>query len=148
MCQSGPSSQPQLLEAGTCQHDNILIFCVRTFNIDLYSFFLADASVSSTIEPPLTYLPPVNTTYTPVSNSTQGPPGHSTVGIFNSTETSVTTALSNTSSVHYNSSHALPWTSSALYTSMGSTVQSPLPTTTCCKKYFIFISRLHKIPTS
>ncbi len=126
------------------KHDNIFIFCIRSFdfNSDLYSFFLDDSRVSSTTELPLTYLPPMNTTYIPASQ----PPGNSTVGILNSTETSMTTALSNTSSVPYNSSHVQEWTSSALYTTMSSTVQSPLPTTTCCKKYFIFISRLLEIP--
>ncbi|XP_044079355.1 uromodulin-like 1 [Siniperca chuatsi] len=91
----------------------------------------AYARVSTTTEPPLTYLPPMNTTYTLASNITQNPPDNSTMGIFNSTETSMAATLSNTSSVPYNSSHAPQWTSSAPYTSMSSAVESPLPTTTC-----------------
>ncbi|XP_045896630.1 uromodulin-like 1 [Micropterus dolomieu] len=90
----------------------------------------ADARVSTTTEPPLTYLPPMNATYSPASTTTQDPPGNSTIGISSSTEPNMT-ALSNTSYVSYNSSHALQWTSSAPYTSMSSTVESPLPTTTC-----------------
>ncbi|XP_074467490.1 uromodulin-like 1 isoform X2 [Sebastes fasciatus] len=60
------------------------------------------------------------------SISTQHP-----LDIFNSTETSMTTALSNTSPVPYNSSHAPRWTSSAPYSSMSSSVEPSLPTTTC-----------------
>ncbi|XP_070773809.1 uromodulin-like 1 [Enoplosus armatus] len=91
----------------------------------------ADARVSNTTEPPLSYLPPMNTTYSPASNTTRDPPGNSTMGVFNSTETIMTAALTNTSSVPYNSSHAPQWTSSAPYTSMSSTVESLLPATAC-----------------
>ncbi|XP_067463504.1 uromodulin-like 1 [Thunnus thynnus] len=92
----------------------------------------ADITVWTTTEAPLTSLPPMNMTLTPASNTTHDPTGNSTMGIFNSTETNMTTsALSNTSSVSYNSSHAPHWTSPAPYTSMSSTVESPLPTTTC-----------------
>ncbi|XP_071317692.1 uromodulin-like 1 isoform X2 [Trachinotus anak] len=85
----------------------------------------ADVRVWTTTETPLTYLPLVNTTYTPASNVTQDPPDNSTAGVFNSTEISMTTALSNTNSVPYNSSHAPP------RTNMSSTVETPLPKTTC-----------------
>ncbi|AWP00480.1 putative uromodulin-like 1 [Scophthalmus maximus] len=91
----------------------------------------AGNGVWTTTDTPLTYLPPMNTTYTPASNTTQAPPGNSTTGTFNSSEISMTTALSNTSSVSYNTSHALQWTTSAPYISMSSTVEIPLPTTTC-----------------
>ena len=98
----------------------------------------------TTTEPPLTYLPPTSATPTPDSNTTQDPQGYSTTGLLSTTETSVTTALSNASFVPYNSSHAPQWTSSAFYTSMSST-------TTCCKKtfffFFFFISRLLKKTT-
>ncbi|XP_070700102.1 uromodulin-like 1 [Pempheris klunzingeri] len=82
-------------------------------------------------EPPPTYHPAMNTTYIPAFKTTQDPLGNSTMGIFNSTETSMTTALSNASSVPYNSSDAQQWTDSAPYSSVSSTVESPLPTTTC-----------------
>ncbi|XP_049449087.1 uromodulin-like 1 [Epinephelus fuscoguttatus] len=76
----------------------------------------ADVMVATTTEPPFTYLPPMTTTCPPAFT----------------TETSMTTALSNTSPVPYNnSSHAPQWTTSAPYSSMSSTVESPLPTTTC-----------------
>ncbi|KAF0038689.1 hypothetical protein F2P81_009173 [Scophthalmus maximus] len=91
----------------------------------------AGNGVWTTTDTPLTYLPPMNTTYTPASNTTHAPPGNSTTGTFNSSEISMTTALSNTSSVSYNTSHALQWTTSAPYISMSSTVEIPLPTTTC-----------------
>ncbi|XP_035483081.2 uromodulin-like 1 [Scophthalmus maximus] len=91
----------------------------------------AGNGVWTTTDTPLTYLPPMNTTYTPASNTTQAPPGNSTTGTFNSSEIRMTTALSNTSSVSYNTSHALQWTTSAPYISMSSTVEIPLPTTTC-----------------
>ncbi|XP_040007128.1 uromodulin-like 1 [Xiphias gladius] len=92
---------------------------------------IADVTVWTTTETPLTYLPSMNTTYTPASNTTLDPPGNSTVGIFTSSEISMTTALTNTSSVPYNSSHTPQWISSAPHTSMSSTVELPLPTTTC-----------------
>uniref|UniRef100_UPI0037E9756B uromodulin-like 1 n=1 Tax=Semicossyphus pulcher TaxID=241346 RepID=UPI0037E9756B len=57
---------------------------------------------STTTEPPQTYLPPMNTTYIQASSTTQDPLVHSTVGLFNTSETSVR-----------------------------STVESTLPTTTC-----------------
>ncbi len=121
-----------------------LLFCSRDFdfNISLYSFLTADVGLSTTTEPLLTFLPPINTTYSPAPSTTQDPLGYSITALLNSTETDETTTLSNTSSVPYNSSDALQWTSSAPYTSMSSTVESPLPATTCCKKYFIFISGL------
>ncbi|XP_042355576.1 uromodulin-like 1 [Plectropomus leopardus] len=87
----------------------------------------ADIRVATTTEPPLTDLPPT-TTCLPAPSSTQDSLGKSTVGFFSSTETSMTTALSNTSPVPYNSSHAPQWTTSAPYSS---TVESPLLTTTC-----------------
>ncbi|XP_023273462.1 uromodulin-like 1 [Seriola lalandi dorsalis] len=90
----------------------------------------ADVRLRTTTETPVTYLPPMNTTYTPTSNTTQDPADISTTGVFNSSEISMTTALSNTSSVPYNSSHAPLWTTSAPSTSMSSTVEL-LPTTTC-----------------
>nr|XP_046267653.1 uromodulin-like 1 [Scatophagus argus] len=89
----------------------------------------ADVSVSTTTELQWTISP--NLTYTPASNTTQVPQGHSTTSLFNSTETSMATALSNTGSVPYNSSYSLQWTSSAPYTSMSSVAESSLPTTTC-----------------
>ncbi|XP_029303425.1 uromodulin-like 1 isoform X2 [Cottoperca gobio] len=89
----------------------------------------ADVGLETTKDPQSAYLPPMNTTYTSASNSTQDPLGNNTVGIFSSTETSMTTALSNTSTVAYNSPNASQWTSSATYSS--STVESPLLTTTC-----------------
>ena len=95
------------------------------------SFFPADISVSTTTEPPLTYLPPMSPTPTPASNTTQDPQGFSTTGLLSTAETSVTAALGNASFVPYNSSHAPQWTASAFYTSMSST-------TTCCKKTFYF----------
>ncbi|XP_035808679.2 uromodulin-like 1 isoform X2 [Amphiprion ocellaris] len=85
----------------------------------------------STTEPLLTYPPLTNTAFTPASNTTQEPPGNNFTGIFNSSENSMTTALTNTTSVPYNSSHAQLWTSSPPNTSMSSTVESLLPTTTC-----------------
>ncbi|KAM9348941.1 uromodulin-like 1 [Symphorus nematophorus] len=85
----------------------------------------AVVSVSTTMEPPLTYPPPMSPTYTPASSTTLDSRG--TTGLFSSTGTTMTTALSNTSPVPYNSSHALQWTSSAP-TSMSS---APLPATTC-----------------
>ncbi|XP_070838553.1 uromodulin-like 1 [Chaetodon trifascialis] len=91
----------------------------------------ADIRVSATTEPPLTYLPPKSTTFTPASNTTQDPLRTNTTGLFDSIETSTTASLTNTSSVPYNTSHALQWTSSAPSTSMSSTVESPLPTATC-----------------
>ncbi|XP_076606246.1 uromodulin-like 1 [Chaetodon auriga] len=90
----------------------------------------ADIRVLATTEPLLTYLPPKSTTFTPASNTTQDPL-RNTTGLFDSTETSTTASLTNTSSVPYNTSHALQWTSSAPSTSMSSTVESPLPTATC-----------------
>ncbi|XP_028451674.1 uromodulin-like 1 [Perca flavescens] len=91
----------------------------------------ADVRMATTPEPLLTYLPPMNTSYTTAFNSTQDPVGNHTMGVFNSTETSVTTALSNTSPVPYNSSDAPQWTGAAPHSSMSTTVESPLPTTTC-----------------
>ncbi|XP_031166762.1 uromodulin-like 1 [Sander lucioperca] len=91
----------------------------------------ADVRMATTPEPPLTYLPPMNTSYTTAFNSTQDPLGNRTMGVFNSTETSVTTALINTSPVPYNSSDAPQWTGAAPHSSMSPTVESPLPTTTC-----------------
>ncbi|XP_039632681.1 uromodulin-like 1 [Perca fluviatilis] len=91
----------------------------------------ADVRMATTPEPLLTYLPPTNTSYTTAFNSTQDPLGNRTMGVFNSTGTSVTTALSNTSPVPYNSSAAAQWTGAAPHSSMSTTVESPLPTTTC-----------------
>ncbi|XP_060942525.1 uromodulin-like 1 [Limanda limanda] len=91
----------------------------------------AGDGVWTSTETPLTHLPPMTTTYTPAPNTTQELPGSSTTVTHNSSEISMTTALSNTSSVPYNSSHALQWMSSAPYTSMSSTEELPLPTTTC-----------------
>ncbi|XP_069578815.1 uromodulin-like 1 [Brachyistius frenatus] len=83
----------------------------------------ADDRVSTTTEHPVT-----NTTLSPAPSTTQDSPGNSSAGIFNSSETSTT---SSSSSVLYNSSHALPWTSFTPHTSLSSTVDSPLLTTTC-----------------
>ncbi|XP_069366337.1 uromodulin-like 1 [Paralichthys olivaceus] len=91
----------------------------------------AGDGVWSSTETPLTHLPPMTTTYTPAPNTTQGPPGSSTAVTFNSSEISMTTALNNTSSVPFTSSHALQWTSSAPFTSMSSSEELPLSTTTC-----------------
>lgn len=90
----------------------------------------------------------INTTYTLAANTTQNPPGDGSTGTFNSSEASVTAAISSTSSVPFNSSHAPQGTHTGPYTSTSSTVELPLPTTTCCKKCLIFISRLHSIPRS
>ncbi|TMS13806.1 Uromodulin-like 1 [Larimichthys crocea] len=105
-------------------------------------------AVSTTTEPPLTYLPPMNTTYTLTSSTTQNLQGSSTMDLFNSTGTSMTTALSNTSHVTYNSSHVPQWTSSALYTSMSSTVESTLPTTTCSPPNIITLRSANVTGTS
>ncbi|KAM6907148.1 uromodulin-like 1 [Xenentodon cancila] len=91
----------------------------------------AQVTVWNTTGPPLTHLPLMNSTFTPSSNSTQDPPGNGTVGLLISSETSVTTPLSNTSSVTYNSSNASPGTSSASSTSMSTAAMSTLPTATC-----------------
>lgn len=109
--------------------------------------FIADARVRPT-ESPLTYLRRINTTYISDLNATQNPPGDSPMGFFNSSEASMTTALSNTSSVTFNSSRAPHWTHFEPHTSRSSTVELPLPTSTCCKKCLIFILRLHSIPNS
>ncbi|XP_073335772.1 uromodulin-like 1 [Pagrus major] len=90
----------------------------------------ADTSVSTTTEPLLTYLPPANATHTPASNTTQDSQSYSTTGLFSTTETSMTTALSNTSFASYNSSHAPQWTSSASNTSMSSTTTCSPPSVT------------------
>ncbi|TKS83795.1 Uromodulin-like 1 [Collichthys lucidus] len=105
-------------------------------------------AASTTTEPPLTYLPPMNTTYTPTSSTTQDLQGSSTMGLFNFTETSMTTALSNTSHVTLNSSHVPQWTSSALYTSMSSTVESTLPTTACSPPNIITLRSANVTGTS
>ncbi|XP_034461697.1 uromodulin-like 1 isoform X2 [Hippoglossus hippoglossus] len=91
----------------------------------------AGDDVWTSTETPLTHLPPMTTAYTPAPNTTQEPADSSTTVTYNSSEISMTTALSNTSSVPYNSSHALQWTSSAPYTSMSSPEELRLPTTTC-----------------
>ncbi|XP_047199528.1 uromodulin-like 1 [Hippoglossus stenolepis] len=91
----------------------------------------SDDGVWTSTETPLTHLPPMTTAYTPAPNTTQEPADSSTTVTYNSSEISMTTALSNTSSVPYNSSHALQWTSSAPYTSMSSPEELRLPTTTC-----------------
>ncbi|XP_034035012.1 mucin-5AC [Thalassophryne amazonica] len=78
------------------------------------------ADVSST---PTTELPaPMNTVYTPASNTQPDLTGNSTTRTFSSSETST----SPTSSVLYDSS-----TNATPYTSVNSTVVSPLPATTC-----------------
>ncbi|XP_033954387.1 uromodulin-like 1 [Pseudochaenichthys georgianus] len=89
------------------------------------------ADVRVTPEPCLTSVPPMNTTTVSASNSTQEHVRNITEGSFSSTGTSMPTAQSNTSTVAYNSSNAPQWTSSAPYSSLRSTVESPLPTTTC-----------------
>ncbi|XP_017286597.3 uromodulin-like 1 [Kryptolebias marmoratus] len=81
--------------------------------------------------PQLIYLPARNTTSPPPFSSTEAPPGNATMGIFISSETSVTAALINTSSVTSDLSRAPLGTSSAAYTSMSSAAHSPLPTTAC-----------------
>ncbi|XP_029375715.1 uromodulin-like 1 [Echeneis naucrates] len=81
-----------------------------------------------TTDTPLAHLPPMNTTYDPTSNSTLHLSANSTASVFNSSEISMTTALSNTSSVSFNSSL---WATSAPDTSMSSSVDLSLPTTTC-----------------
>ncbi|XP_008285511.1 uromodulin-like 1 [Stegastes partitus] len=86
----------------------------------------ADVGESCITEPPLT-----STTFSPAPNATQEPPGGGIAGVVNSSESSVTAALSNTTSVPYNSSYALPWTSSPPNSSVSSTEDSLLPTTTC-----------------
>ncbi|CAB1442635.1 unnamed protein product [Pleuronectes platessa] len=91
----------------------------------------AGVGVWTSTETPLTHLPPMTTTYTPAPNTTQEPPDSSTTVTHNSSEISMTTALSYTSSVPYNSSHALQWMSSAPYISKNSTEELPLPTSTC-----------------
>ncbi|XP_032389675.1 uromodulin-like 1 isoform X1 [Etheostoma spectabile] len=91
----------------------------------------ADIRMATTPEPPLTYLPPINTSYTTAFNSTQDPVGNRTMGVFNSTETSMTTALSNTSPVPHSSTDAPQWTGPAPHSSASTTVESLLPTTTC-----------------
>ncbi|KAM8741277.1 uromodulin-like 1 isoform 2-T3 [Acanthopagrus schlegelii] len=90
----------------------------------------ADISVSTTTEPPLTYLPPMSPTPTPASNTTRDPQGFSTTGLLSTAETSVTAALGNASFVPYNSSHAPQWTASAFYTSMSSTTTCSPPSIT------------------
>ncbi|XP_030603045.1 uromodulin-like 1 [Archocentrus centrarchus] len=91
----------------------------------------ADFGVSTTMEPTLPNLPLTNSAYPPASNSTHGPHGNNTTDFFNPSETSMTTAPSNTTSVPYNSSPASLWTNSASYGQVNSTVESPLPVTTC-----------------
>ncbi|KAK2879824.1 hypothetical protein Q8A73_023636 [Channa argus] len=65
------------------------------------------------------------------SNTSQKPLGNSSMRIFNSSEASMTTALSNTSSAPYKPTHAPQWTQFENYTSSNLTVGLPLPTTTC-----------------
>ncbi|XP_053297724.1 uromodulin-like 1 [Pleuronectes platessa] len=91
----------------------------------------AGVGMWTSTETPLTHLSPMTTTYTPAPNTTQEPPDSSTTVTHNSSEISMTTALSYTSSVPYNSSHALQWMSSAPYISKNSTEELPLPTSTC-----------------
>ncbi|KAM4726216.1 uromodulin-like 1 [Anableps anableps] len=85
-----------------------------------------DTRVQTTIMPPM-----VNTTFSWTFNSTRDPSGNGTMGSFIPFGTSVTTALTNTSSVTYNSSHASLGTSSAPVTNMSSAAALPLPGTTC-----------------
>ncbi|KAK5918697.1 hypothetical protein CgunFtcFv8_003437 [Champsocephalus gunnari] len=89
----------------------------------------AGVSVETTPEPCLASVPPMNTTTVSASSSTQERVRNITEGSFSSTGTSMPTAQSNTSTVAYNSSNAPQWTSS--YSSLRSTVEPPLPTTTC-----------------
>ncbi|KAK5888242.1 hypothetical protein CesoFtcFv8_016758 [Champsocephalus esox] len=89
----------------------------------------AGVSVETTPEPCLASVPPMNTTTVSASSSTQEHVRNITEGSFSSTGTSMPTAQSNTSTVAYNSSNAPQWTSS--YSSLRSTVEPPLPTTTC-----------------
>ncbi|XP_072230517.1 uromodulin-like 1 [Leuresthes tenuis] len=91
----------------------------------------ADIRVPTTTEPPLTHLPLTNTTSALTFNRTQDPPENGTMGIFISSETNMTTALRNTSSVANNLSHAPLGTTSAPYTSMSSAAESPLPSAAC-----------------
>ncbi|XP_074529195.1 uromodulin-like 1 [Halichoeres trimaculatus] len=84
-----------------------------------------DVSESTTTELLQTCLPPMNTTYTSASNTTQDPLENGTVGFI------MTTDQSNTTSVPSTTSHTPPWTSSTPYTTMRSTVEPTLPTTTC-----------------
>ncbi|XP_038154847.1 uromodulin-like 1 isoform X1 [Cyprinodon tularosa] len=81
-----------------------------------------DTVVHTSTEPP-----PVNATF----SSTLHPSGNGTMGSFSSSEASVTAALTNTSSVTYNSSHASLGTSSAPVNSMSSAAASPPPAPTC-----------------
>ncbi|XP_041864458.1 uromodulin-like 1 [Melanotaenia boesemani] len=93
------------------------------FHVDSSNFGVscaANIGVSNTTQIPPTHLPLMNATFSPTF-----------AGIFTSSETYTTTALSNTSSVTYNLSQALLGTSSAPHTSMSSAAQSPPPTTTC-----------------
>lgn len=117
----------------------VLLACCES-EIFIIQVFLcpADLRVSSTTEPPPTHHPMMNTTYTPAFSTTSHPPDNSTVGIFNSSETSITTPL--TSSVPYNSSHGPLVMSSTPYTSLHTTMTSALPATTCRKEDFIFIN--------
>lgn len=97
-------------------------------------FLLADVNVATTAEFLFISGTPMNTTDTPAANTMQEPQSNSTMAPFNSTLTSTTAALSYTDSVSDNSSHAQ--ISSAPYTSVSPTVESPLPLTTCCKTCF------------
>lgn len=78
------------------------------------------------------FRPSKNTTYTPASITTQNPQGISTTGLLSSMESSVTTALRNTGSDPH---HSSPAPTGSPYTSMR---DLPQPTTTCCKKHFLF----------
>lgn len=108
-------------------HKNFLISFDSTCSC--YFFLPGDSGVRTTAVPPL-----VNTTFSWTLNSTQDPSGNGTTGNFIPFGTSVTTALTNTSSVTYNSSRV------SLATSMSSASASPLPATTCSKKYKTLIS--------
>lgn len=105
------------------------------FNADLCHFLPGNMETTTT-EPPMTQSPPMNTTYYPASSAAYDPPSNTTIGVFNSSEISMNTSLSNNSSVPYNSSNAPQWTSAAPYT----TAELPLPTTTCSKKCHLFVN--------
>lgn len=81
----------------------------------------------------------MSTADTPAANTTQEPQSNGTMAPFNSALTSTTAALGYTDAVPDNSSPAQ--TSSAPYTSVSTTVESPQQRTTCCKTRSDFLMK-------